>query len=53
MQPTLAERAAKILDEFGDLPLTTVQENSQFFDDVLNFCGAVIDAAERKRQPVT
>ena len=46
MAKTLAERAAKIREDLQNLPTETTQQNKQFFDDVWNFCGAVIDAEE-------
>jgi hypothetical protein len=47
MKPSLAERAAKIREDLQSLPTVTIQQNKQFFDDVWNFCGAVIDASEQ------
>jgi hypothetical protein len=47
MKLSLAERAAKIREDLQKLPAGTIQQsNKQFFDDVWNFCGAVIDASE-------
>ena len=47
MRPSLAELAAKIREDFQKLPNATIQQNKQFFDDVWNFCGAVIDDSEQ------
>lgn len=44
MNPTLGERATKIRADLQHLPTAVIQQNRQFFDDVWNFCGAVIDA---------
>jgi|HubBroStandDraft_6_1064221.scaffolds.fasta_scaffold5456888_2 hypothetical protein len=46
MGRTLAERAAKIQQDFQNLPPETVQKNRQFFHDVWNFCGAVIESTQ-------
>ena len=51
MKPTLPERAAKIREDLQKIPAaTTVQENKKFFDDVWNFCGAVMDAEQEGGQ---
>lgn len=42
MNPNLAERATKIQDAIRSLPKEVIRQNKQFFDDVWNFCGAVI-----------
>jgi hypothetical protein len=44
MKPTLAERAAKIREDLQKIPTPTIQQHRQFFDDVWNLCGALIDA---------
>lgn len=46
MKPTFAERATKIREDLQKLPTDVIQQNRRFFDDVWNFCGAVIDASE-------
>jgi hypothetical protein len=46
MQLTLAERAEKIRDAFQKISPQTIQQNQQFFDEVWNFCGAVIDSQQ-------
>jgi hypothetical protein len=47
---TLTERATKIRETIQTTPTATVQANKQFYDDVWNFCGAVIDASEQGGQ---
>jgi hypothetical protein len=49
MPHPLADRASKLQTELQRLPLDTIQQNKQFFDDVWNFCGAVIDAFKEQR----
>jgi hypothetical protein len=46
MNSTLAQRVAKIREDFEKIPPATIQQNRQFFDDVWNLCGAVMDAEE-------
>src|SRR5580658_465391 len=43
----LPKRAAKIREDLQSLPTVTIQQNKQFFDDVWNFCRAVIEASEQ------
>jgi hypothetical protein len=44
MKATFGERAAKIREDLQQLPTAVIQQHRQFFDDVWNFCGAVVDA---------
>lgn len=53
MKPNLAERATKIQDAIQRLPKEVIRQNKQFFDDVWNFCGAVIDAPSEGGRQVT
>jgi hypothetical protein len=43
---TLVERASKIREDLQKLPSETIQQNREFFNEVWNFCGAVIDATQ-------
>jgi len=43
MQPSLAERAAKILDEFGDLPLRSLVVQSELSVSDRSLCNLGID----------
>jgi hypothetical protein len=45
MQPSLAERAAKILDEFGDLPLRSLVVQSELSVSDRSLCNLGIDVA--------
>ena len=49
MKKTLTAQAVKLLEEFKDIPLTIIQEYRQFFDDVWNLCGAIIEANKKTR----
>lgn len=48
VKKTLTERAVKIREEFQDIPITIIQEYRQFFDDIWNLCGAIVDASEHE-----
>lgn len=48
VKKTLTGRAVKIREEFQDIPITIIQEYRQFFDDIWNLCGAIVDASERE-----
>jgi hypothetical protein len=48
VKKTLPAQAVKIRKEFQDIPLTIVQEYRQFFDNVWNLCGAIIEARNKK-----
>ena len=48
MKKTLTAQAVKVREEFQDIPLTIIQEYRQFFDDVWNLCGAIIDEPEQE-----
>ena len=43
MKKTLAAQAVKVRKEFEDIPLTIIQDYRQFFDDVWNLCGTIIE----------
>ena len=44
MKSPLVERAEKIRKQVEAIDPKIVQANRQFFDEVWNFCGAVMDA---------
>jgi len=48
VKKTLAAQAVKVRKEFQDIPLTIIQEYKQFFDDVWNLCGAIIEDPEQE-----
>ena len=48
MKKTLTAQAVKVREGFQDIPLTIIQEYRQFFDDVWNLCGAIIESSEQK-----
>lgn len=43
----LVDRANKIREEVRKMPPEITQEHKLFFDEVWNFCGAVIDESEQ------
>jgi hypothetical protein len=43
MTPTLAQRAANIRAHFEKIPTEVIQQDKEFYAEVWNFCGAIMD----------
>jgi hypothetical protein len=43
MTLTLAQRAAKIQEHFKKIPPEVIQQDKEFYNEIWNLCGAIMD----------